>query len=163
MALAAVNPLSGDPGHVRSRGDIRFLLQAARSSCVDQQKCGRLLHSLGTELSCKSGRGLARWICQYGGGHGFLALAGSVGLALSVGSGVYITAVYAHLFGQFGRVAFRRHQLLPSPRNRHKHRMRSESTKFLKDIQSTLMVPSAADNHNNRCLLAGAGPCRRCG
>lgn len=29
-----------------------------------------------------------------------------VGLALSMGSGVYATAVYAHLFGQFGRVAF---------------------------------------------------------
>jgi len=29
-----------------------------------------------------------------------------VGLALSMISGVYATAVYAHLFGQFGRAAF---------------------------------------------------------
>ena len=29
-----------------------------------------------------------------------------VGLIMSLGSGVYITAVHAHLFGQFGRVAF---------------------------------------------------------
>lgn len=31
-----------------------------------------------------------------------------VGLALSIFSGVYATAVYAHLFGQFGRAAFAR-------------------------------------------------------
>lgn len=31
-----------------------------------------------------------------------------IGLALSMGSGVYATAVYAHLFGQFGKVAFAR-------------------------------------------------------
>ena len=30
-----------------------------------------------------------------------------VGLGLSLGSGVYITAVYAHLFGQFGADCFR--------------------------------------------------------
>jgi hypothetical protein len=33
-----------------------------------------------------------------------------IGLALSLGSGVYLTAVYAHLFGQFGKVAFEQNQ-----------------------------------------------------
>ncbi len=33
------------------------------------------------------------------------------GLALSLGSSVYITAVYAHLFGQFGMIAFGQNQL----------------------------------------------------
>jgi hypothetical protein len=37
-----------------------------------------------------------------------------IGLALSMGSGVYATAVYAHLFGQFGRVVFADKQLLPA-------------------------------------------------
>jgi hypothetical protein len=36
-----------------------------------------------------------------------------IGLALSMGSGVYATAVYAHLFGQFGRAAFSEKPLLP--------------------------------------------------
>lgn len=36
-----------------------------------------------------------------------------ISLVLSIGSGVYITAVYAHLFGQFGRIAFEEKQLLP--------------------------------------------------
>jgi hypothetical protein len=36
-----------------------------------------------------------------------------VGLALSLGSGVYIAAVYAHLFGQFGAVVFGQPQLTP--------------------------------------------------
>jgi hypothetical protein len=35
-------------------------------------------------------------------------------LALSLGSGVYIAAVYAHLFGQFGAVAFGQPQLIPT-------------------------------------------------
>jgi hypothetical protein len=35
----------------------------------------------------------------------------SIGLVLSLGSGVYITAVYAHLFGQFGTTAFAGNQL----------------------------------------------------
>jgi hypothetical protein len=35
----------------------------------------------------------------------------AISLALSLGSGVYLTAVYAHLFGQFGRIAFRRNEL----------------------------------------------------
>jgi hypothetical protein len=30
-----------------------------------------------------------------------------------MGSGVYATAVYAHLFGQFGRAAFSEKPLLP--------------------------------------------------
>lgn len=36
-----------------------------------------------------------------------------IGLALSLGSSVYATAVYAYLFGQFGRAAFADHPLLP--------------------------------------------------
>jgi hypothetical protein len=36
-----------------------------------------------------------------------------IGLALSMGSGVYATAVYAHLFGQFGSVASTGSPLLP--------------------------------------------------
>ena len=36
-----------------------------------------------------------------------------IGLALSVGSGVYATAVYAHLFGHFGRAALTSSPLLP--------------------------------------------------
>ena len=36
-----------------------------------------------------------------------------VGLVLSLFSGIYITAVYAHLFGQFGRAAFAGNQLEP--------------------------------------------------
>ena len=36
-----------------------------------------------------------------------------IGLALSMGSGIYATAVYAHLFGQFGRTAFSENPLLP--------------------------------------------------
>lgn len=36
-----------------------------------------------------------------------------IGLALSLGSGVYLTAVHAHLFGQFGRIAFGQNQLTP--------------------------------------------------
>ena len=35
----------------------------------------------------------------------------AIGLVLSFGSGVYITAVYSHLFGQFGATAFRPLQL----------------------------------------------------
>ena len=35
-------------------------------------------------------------------------------LALSLGSGVYIGAVYAHLFGQFGTLVFGNHQLAPT-------------------------------------------------
>jgi Protein of unknown function (DUF4013) len=38
-----------------------------------------------------------------------------IGLVLSMGSGVYITAVYAHLFGQFGRTAFAENQLMSIP------------------------------------------------
>jgi hypothetical protein len=38
-----------------------------------------------------------------------------VGLVISLGSGVYITTVHAHLFGQFGRAAFEEVQLLPVP------------------------------------------------
>jgi hypothetical protein len=34
-----------------------------------------------------------------------------VGVIMSLGSGVYITAVHAHLFGQFGRAAFAANQL----------------------------------------------------
>jgi hypothetical protein len=34
-----------------------------------------------------------------------------VGLLLSLGSGMYTTVVYAHLFGQFGQVAEERKQL----------------------------------------------------
>jgi len=37
-----------------------------------------------------------------------------ISLALSLGSGVYITAIYAHLFGQFGMAAFEQHQLAPT-------------------------------------------------
>jgi len=36
-----------------------------------------------------------------------------IGLALSLGSGVYLAAVYAHLFGQFGRIAFGQNQPAP--------------------------------------------------
>jgi hypothetical protein len=36
-----------------------------------------------------------------------------VSLALSLLAGVYIIAVYAHLFGQFGREAFGQNQLMP--------------------------------------------------
>jgi uncharacterized protein DUF4013 len=36
-----------------------------------------------------------------------------IGLALSIGSGIYATAVYAHLFGQFGRAAFATNPALP--------------------------------------------------
>ena len=36
-----------------------------------------------------------------------------IGMVLSLGSGVYITAVHAHLFGQFGRAAVEEKQLLP--------------------------------------------------
>jgi hypothetical protein len=36
-----------------------------------------------------------------------------IGLVLTLGSGVYSTAVYAHLFGQFGRIAFGGNQLAP--------------------------------------------------
>jgi hypothetical protein len=32
-----------------------------------------------------------------------------------MGSGIYATAVYAHLFGQFGRAAFFGNPLLPVP------------------------------------------------
>jgi len=35
-------------------------------------------------------------------------------IVLSLGSGVYITAIYAHLFGQFGIVAFEPNQLVPA-------------------------------------------------
>jgi hypothetical protein len=35
-----------------------------------------------------------------------------IGLVLSLGSGVYSTVVYAHLFGQFGRTAFERNQVV---------------------------------------------------
>ena len=35
-----------------------------------------------------------------------------IGMALSLASGVYISAVYAHLFGQFGIEAFERNQLI---------------------------------------------------
>jgi hypothetical protein len=38
-----------------------------------------------------------------------------VGLVLSLVSGVYASAVYAHLFGQFGRAAFGPSQLMPGP------------------------------------------------
>jgi hypothetical protein len=37
-----------------------------------------------------------------------------VGLVLTLASGVYSTAVYAHLFGQFGRAAFAGDQLIPA-------------------------------------------------
>lgn len=37
-----------------------------------------------------------------------------IGLVLSLGSGVYITAVHAHLFGQFGRAAFTMNQSAPT-------------------------------------------------
>ncbi|RPJ22145.1 MAG: DUF4013 domain-containing protein [Chloroflexi bacterium] len=37
-----------------------------------------------------------------------------IGLALSLASGAYIGVVYAHLFGQFGRVAFDQNQLAPA-------------------------------------------------
>ena len=41
-----------------------------------------------------------------------------IGTTLSLVSGAYITAVYAHLFGQFGRAAFERNQLaLPVDEN----------------------------------------------
>lgn len=36
-----------------------------------------------------------------------------ISLLLSLGSGVYLTSVYAHLFGQFGRTALERNQLAP--------------------------------------------------
>jgi hypothetical protein len=36
-----------------------------------------------------------------------------IGLALSLGSGVYLATVYAHLFGRFGRIAFGQNQLAP--------------------------------------------------
>jgi len=46
---------------------------------------------------------------------GFVPCTGWViGLALSLVSGVYASAVYAHLFGQFGRVAFGQNELIPS-------------------------------------------------
>ncbi|SRR6266498_4999441 len=35
-------------------------------------------------------------------------------LALSLGSGVYIASVYAHLFGQFGAIVYGNHQLAPA-------------------------------------------------
>ena len=38
-----------------------------------------------------------------------------VGVVLSLISGVYITAVYAHLFGQFGRTAFAENQMITVP------------------------------------------------
>ena len=41
-----------------------------------------------------------------------------IGMVLSLGSGVYITAVYAHLFGQFGSIAFEGKQLAPVITNR---------------------------------------------
>jgi len=37
-----------------------------------------------------------------------------IGLVLSLGSGVYMTAIYAHLFGQFGIIAFEQNQLVPA-------------------------------------------------
>jgi len=37
-----------------------------------------------------------------------------VGLALSLGSGVYMGAVYAHLFGQFGALVYGNHLLTPA-------------------------------------------------
>jgi uncharacterized protein DUF4013 len=37
-----------------------------------------------------------------------------IGMVLSLGSGVYITAVYAHLFGQFGKAVFENKQLTPA-------------------------------------------------
>ena len=37
-----------------------------------------------------------------------------IGLVLSLGSGVYMTAIYAHLFGQFGITAFERNQWVPA-------------------------------------------------
>lgn len=37
-----------------------------------------------------------------------------VGMVLALASGVYSTAVYAHLFGQFGRAVFGRNQLAPA-------------------------------------------------
>jgi len=37
-----------------------------------------------------------------------------IGLVLSLGSGVYMTAIYAHLFGQFGIIAFEQNQLAPA-------------------------------------------------
>jgi uncharacterized protein DUF4013 len=37
-----------------------------------------------------------------------------VSLVLSLGSGVYIASVYAHLFGQFGAIVYGNHQLAPA-------------------------------------------------
>ena len=37
-----------------------------------------------------------------------------ISLVLSLGSGVYIASVYAHLFGQFGAIVYGNHQLAPA-------------------------------------------------
>ena len=110
---------------------------------------------------CQSWRGLARWICEYGGRlrplpwldhwpgivHGFRSLCHS-----RLRPPVW-TVRQGGLF---------RESTAACSRNK-KHDLNRKPTFSCGLFRLPFMVPSAAGNHNNRYLSGGAGLCHRCG
>ena len=98
---------------------ILFSRQGTFASCFKLHDAFRMIRN-------NAGAFFKAWVLSMGTSIGVGLLAGfvnmvvgfvpcigwMVGLILSLGSGVYITAVHAHLFGQFGRAAFEETQQL---------------------------------------------------